>query len=95
MANYLAYSYYIVVEWYTWYVDLGHTSGHGSQAGHTGARALATGGCDPPVQVLLKIIGAECTVINHKLGAKSAQRCTLKSSCVYLYLQNNEVRMLP
>ena len=27
MANYLAYSYYIVVEWYTWYVDLGHTSG--------------------------------------------------------------------
>ena len=42
--------------------------------GHTGARALATGGCAPPVQVLLKIIGAECTVINREPGAKSAQR---------------------
>ena len=40
-----------------------------------GARALATGGCAPPVQALLKIIGAECTVINRELGAKSAQRC--------------------
>ena len=28
-----------------------------------------------PVQALLKIIGAEYTVINRKLGAKSAQRC--------------------
>jgi len=46
-----------------------------SQAGHTGARALATRGCAPPVQALLKIIGAECTVINRKLGIKSAQRC--------------------
>ena len=46
-----------------------------AKPGHTGARALATGGCAPPVQVLLKIIGAECTVINRKLGAKSAQRC--------------------
>ena len=45
-----------------------------AKLGHTGARALATGGCAPPVQVLLKIIGAECTVINRKLGAKSAQR---------------------
>ena len=43
--------------------------------GHTGARALATGGCAPPVQALLKIIGAECTVINRELGAKSTQRC--------------------
>ena len=46
-----------------------------AKLGHTGARALATGGCAPPVQVLLKIIGTECTVINRKLGAKSAQRC--------------------
>ena len=46
-----------------------------AKLGHTGARALATGGCAPPMQALLKIIGAECTVINRELGAKSAQRC--------------------
>ena len=46
-----------------------------AKLGHTGARALATRGCAPPVQALLKIIGAECTVINRELGAKSAQRC--------------------
>ena len=46
-----------------------------AKLGHTGARALATGSCAPPVQVLLKIIGAECTVINRKLDAKSAQKC--------------------
>ena len=32
-----------------------------AKLGHTGARTLATRGCAPP---LLKIIGAECTVIN-------------------------------
>ena len=41
-----------------------------AKLGHTGAHALATGGCAPPVQALLKIIGAECTVINHQLGLK-------------------------
>ena len=46
-----------------------------ARLGHTGARALATGGCAPPVQALLKIIGAECSVINRELRAKSAQRC--------------------
>ena len=46
-----------------------------AKLGHTGARALATGSCAPPLQVLLKIIGAECTVINRELGAKSAQKC--------------------
>ena len=46
-----------------------------AKLGHTGVRTLATGGCAPPVQALLKIIGAECTVINRELGAKSAQRC--------------------
>jgi len=45
-----------------------------AKLGHTGARALATRGCAPPMQVLLKIIGAECTVINCELGTKSAQR---------------------
>ena len=46
-----------------------------AKLGHTGARALATRGCAPPVQVLLKIISAECTVINRELDAKSAQKC--------------------
>ena len=46
-----------------------------AKLGHTRARVLATRRCAPPVQVLLKIIGAEYTVINRELGAKSAQRC--------------------
>ena len=46
-----------------------------AKLGHTGALALATRGCAPPVQALLKIIGADYTVINRELGAKSAQRC--------------------
>ena len=45
-----------------------------AKLGHTGAHALATRGRAPPVQALLKIIGAECTVINRELGVKSAQR---------------------
>ena len=44
-----------------------------AKLGCTGARALATRGCAPPVQALLKIIGAECTVINHELDAKSVE----------------------
>ena len=48
---------------------------------HTEAHTLATGGCAPPVQALLKILGAECTVINRELGAKSVQK-VLKLSCV-------------
>ena len=31
-----------------------------AKLGYTGARALATRGCAPQVQALLKIIGAEC-----------------------------------
>ena len=46
-----------------------------AKLGHTGAGALATRGRAPPVQALLKIIGAKCTVINRELGVKSAQRC--------------------
>ena len=58
-----------------------------AKLGHTGARALATRGCAPPVQALLKIIGAECTVINHELGAKSAQRCRNRAAqYCYRYL---------
>ena len=45
-----------------------------AKLGHTGARALVTRGCVPPMQALLKIIGAECTtVINRELGAKRGQ----------------------
>ena len=63
-----------------------------AKLGHTGARALATRGCAPPVQALLKIIGAECTVFNRELGSKSAQRCWNRAAqYCYLYLQNNEV----
>ena len=45
-----------------------------AKLGHTGARALVTRGCAPPMHALLKIIGAECiTVINRELGAKRGQ----------------------
>jgi len=39
-----------------------------AKLGHTGARALATGGCAPPVQALLKIIGAECNRYQSRIG---------------------------
>ena len=56
---------------------------------HTGARALASRGCAPPVQALLKIIIAECTVINRESGAKTTQSCSevdLRSigTCIYI-----------
>ena len=57
-----------------WFTPLFTVSGV-AKLGHTRARAIATGGCAPPVQALLKIIGSECTVINRELGAKSVQRC--------------------
>ena len=67
-----------------------------AKVGHTRARALATRGCAPPVQVLQEIIGAECTVINRELGSKSAQRCWNRAvQYCYLYLQNNEVLYAP
>ena len=43
----------------------GQTSGV-AKLGHTGARALATGGCAPPVQALLKIINA-LSIMNRAL----------------------------
>ena len=43
-----------------------------AKLGHTGARALATRGCAPPVQALLKIIIAECQL---RISAKTTQRC--------------------
>ena len=63
-----------------------------AKLGHTGARALATRGCAPPVQALLKIIGTECSanwaLKVHKGVNRAAQYC-------YLYLQNNEVSYAP
>ena len=51
--------------------------------GHTGARTLATGGCAPPVQALLKIIGSECTVTNRELGAKSVYSGTSEKGTLW------------
>ena len=65
-----------------------------AKLGHTGARTLATRGCAPP---LLKIIGAECTVINRANWALKVHKgveIELRRYC-YLYLQNNEVSYAP
>ena len=53
--------------------DLIVTSSGVTKLGHTGARTLVIRGCAPPVQALLKILAAECSVINRELGA-TAQR---------------------
>ena len=68
-----------------------------AKLGHTGARALETRGCAPPMQALLKIISVECTVINRELGAKSSQRwwnraAQYKYICI---LRITRSRMLP
>ena len=61
-----------------------------AKLGHTGACVLATRGCDPPV--LLKIISAECTAINHESGTKSGPRCWNQAAQhSYLHPQINEV----
>ena len=55
-----------------------------AKLGHTGACALATRACAPPVQALLKIIDAECVYrYQTRTVLKSAQR-TL--GCVWLPL---------
>ena len=41
-----------------------------ARLGHTGARALGTGGRAPPVQVRIWIIGADSIVVDRKSGAK-------------------------
>ena len=38
--------------------------------GHTGARALATKGRATPVQVCMRIIGADSFVVNRESGTK-------------------------
>ena len=49
-----------------------------AKLGHTGARALATGGCAPPMHALLKIIGVECTVINANWALKVRKGVEIK-----------------
>ena len=49
-----------------------------AKLGHTGACALATRACAPPVQALLKIIDAECVYrYQTRTVLKSAQRTPL------------------
>ena len=68
--------------------DLG-TSGV-ARLGHTGARALATRSYAPPVQVFIRIIGAESTVVNHESGSKMFSNRT--AQYCYVYPQNYESR---
>ena len=67
-----------------------------AKLGQTGARALATRGCAPPVQVFLKIIGAECTIINRELGTKVHKGVEIKlrgiAICTFRITRS---RMLP
>ena len=41
-----------------------------ARLGYTGACALATRGCTPPVQVCMRVIGADPVVVDPELGAK-------------------------
>ena len=41
-----------------------------ARLGHTGALDLATGGRAPPVQVCIRIIGADSIVFDRESGAK-------------------------
>ena len=43
-----------------------------ARLGHTGARALATRGRAPLVQVSVRIIGADSNVVDHESGAKQS-----------------------
>ena len=58
-----------------------------AKLGHTGAHALATRDCAPPVQACLKIIGTKCTVVNCELGAKMHKGVEIE--------QNNRVSLAP
>ena len=54
--------------WYVNFLAL-HSALSPARLRHTGARALATRGCAPPVQVSMLIIGTD-SIINHESGAK-------------------------
>ena len=45
-----------------------------ARLGHTGARALATRGCAPPVQVCMQILGADSIIVDRESGAKTVLR---------------------
>ena len=56
-----------------------------ARLGHTGAHALATRGCAPPVQVC---IGADSIVVDRESGAKRSSNQTAQYR--YVYPQNYE-----
>ena len=57
-----------------------------ARLGHTGARALATRGCAPPVQAFIQIIGAESIVVDCESGSKRSSNRTAQYR--YVYPQN-------
>ena len=61
-----------------------------ARLGHTGARALATRGCARPVQVFIRIIGAESIVVDHESGSKMSSNRTAQYR--YVYPQNYKSR---
>ena len=64
-----------------------------ARLGHTGARALATRGCAPPVQVFIRIIGSENTVVDRESGGKRSSNRTAQYR--YVYPQNYKSRNSP
>ena len=58
-----------------------------AKLGHTKARALATGGCAPPVQALLKIIGADVplSIANWGLKVHKGVEIELRSIAICIF----------
>ena len=63
-----------------------------ARLGHTGARALASRGRAPPVQVRNRIIGADSIVVDRKSGTERSQNRTAQYR--YVYPQNYESHTL-
>ena len=63
-----------------------------ARLGHTGARALATRGRAPPVQVCIRIIGADSIVVDRESGTKQSSNRTAQYR--FVYPQNYESRTL-
>ena len=62
--------------------------------GHTGARALATRGRAPPVQVCMRIIGADSIVVDRESGAINLHEIEWCSIAMYILRITNLVRSL-
>ena len=60
--------------------------------GHTGARALATRGCAPPVQVSMRIVCADSSIVDRESGAEQSRNRTAQYR--YVYPQNYESHTL-